>query len=453
MVLQDLQKLMDNAKDGVIYFSMGSNLKSKDMPAAMKREFLEIFGQLKQTVIWKFEEALPDAPKNVHMMTWAPQQSILAHPNCVLFVTHGGLLSSTETVHFGVPIIGIPVFGDQFVNVGRAVNKGIAVKVDLSYDTPKELKLAIQEVLSNPSYRETVKYLSLVYHDRPVPPSKELVHWVEHAIKTRGAPHLRSRALMTPWYQKMYLDLAALVLIVLFSLSQKVNRRRYSTIRNFGRSTQGRPTFYGAKIRNALKKFHPRKAPGIDGFTTDIGQAAIFRDVGLFLAMANKCLEEDFTRPKSYRPIGVLPVLGKTVESMMVGRLQWHLMPKLQAKQYGFILQCGTSHALLGSQNKLRFAPSKTNSIVLTKKLKYDDPVVHINCEQISLVDEICLLGLTIDKKLTFIPHVAKACKKAANIYKGLARAVKATWGLSQEVVRTIYITVIESVILYASCI
>ncbi|GBP14607.1 Putative 115 kDa protein in type-1 retrotransposable element R1DM [Eumeta japonica] len=105
-----------------------------------------------------------------------------------------------------------------------------------------------------------------------------------------------------------------------------------------------------------------------------------------------------------------------------------------------------------GVRNKLRFAPLKTNSMVLTKKLKYDDPVVHINGEQISLVGEIRLLGLTIDRKLTFIPHVAKACKKTANIYKGLARAAKATWGLSPEVVRTIYITVIEPIVLYASC-
>ncbi|GBP91972.1 Putative 115 kDa protein in type-1 retrotransposable element R1DM [Eumeta japonica] len=93
-----------------------------------------------------------------------------------------------------------------------------------------------------------------------------------------------------------------------------------------------------------------------------------------------------------------------------------------------------TNHALArvhcgGVRNKLRFAPSKTNSMVLTKKLKYDDPVVHMNGEQISLVGEI-RLGLTIDRKLTFISHVAKACKKAINIYKGLARAAKATWGV-----------------------
>ncbi|GBP96405.1 RNA-directed DNA polymerase from mobile element jockey [Eumeta japonica] len=64
-----------------------------------------------------------------------------------------------------------------------------------------------------------------------------------------------------------------------------------------------------------------------------------FRDLGLFLAMANKCLELGYfprawkvaaikvipkpgrktARPKSYRPIGLLPVLGKTVERMLVG--------------------------------------------------------------------------------------------------------------------------------------
>ncbi|GBP82244.1 hypothetical protein EVAR_54989_1 [Eumeta japonica] len=47
--------------------------------------------------------------------------------------------------------------------------------------------------------------------------------------------------------------------------------------------------------------------------------------------------------------------------------------------------------------------------------------------EQISLVGEIRLLGLTIDRKLTFIPHVAKACRRTTNIYKGISRSAKAT--------------------------
>lgn len=68
---------MDNAKHGVIYFSMGSNLKSKDIPKVIKENLLKVFGELKQTVLWKFEEDLPNTPKNVHILNWAPQQSIL----------------------------------------------------------------------------------------------------------------------------------------------------------------------------------------------------------------------------------------------------------------------------------------------------------------------------------------------------------------------------------------
>ncbi|GBP40582.1 Putative 115 kDa protein in type-1 retrotransposable element R1DM [Eumeta japonica] len=61
------------------------------------------------------------------------------------------------------------------------------------------------------------------------------------------------------------------------------------------------------------------------------------------------------------------------------------------------------------------------------------------------------LLGLTIDKRLTFTSHVAKACKKTANIYKGVARAAKAMWVLSSEIVRTIYVAVIQPIVMYAS--
>lgn len=67
-------------------------------------------------------------------------------------------------------------------------------------------------------YTAKVKELSLIYHDRPVSPDKELVHWVEHVIKTKGAPHLRSPALYVPWYQKMYLDLVALILAGLLAI-------------------------------------------------------------------------------------------------------------------------------------------------------------------------------------------------------------------------------------------
>lgn len=65
------------------------------------------------------------------------------------------------------------------------------------------------------SYKKRVNELQLIYHDRPISPAKEMIHWVEHVAKTRGAKHLRSLALVTPWYQKYFLDLLALVLVSL----------------------------------------------------------------------------------------------------------------------------------------------------------------------------------------------------------------------------------------------
>ncbi|XP_075984345.1 UDP-glycosyltransferase UGT5-like [Anticarsia gemmatalis] len=221
---ENLKKILDNAPHGVIYFSMGTMMKSKTMPEDFKRAFLKVFSELKQTVIWKFEEDLPDLPKNVHIVQWAPQQSILAHPNCIVFVTHGGLLSTTEALHFGVPIIGMPLFADQHINVARAVRKGFALQVVVNYDAPTNLKAAIEEILSNKKYKEKVKELSFIYHHRPIKPGAEIVHWVEHVIKTKGAPHLQSPALHIPLYQKLYLDVLAAVVVILLVLLRVVKK-------------------------------------------------------------------------------------------------------------------------------------------------------------------------------------------------------------------------------------
>ncbi|GBP42626.1 Retrovirus-related Pol polyprotein from type-1 retrotransposable element R1 [Eumeta japonica] len=127
------------------------------------------------------------------------------------------------------------------------------------------------------------------------------------------------------------------------------------------------PPFAGAELKMALKAFNPKKAPGIDDFTSDICHAVILRDLGLFLAVANKCLrlgyfpgawkkaaikvipkpgKDDYSRQKSYRPIGLLSVMGKTVERTLVCHIKWHIMPKLQARQYGFMPQHETEDSL-----------------------------------------------------------------------------------------------------------
>ncbi|KPI98795.1 UDP-glucuronosyltransferase 2B15 [Papilio xuthus] len=219
---KNLQILMDNAKDGVIYFSMGSNLLSSDMSETMRDSLLKIFSELKQTIIWKFEADLPNVPSNVHLVKWAPQASILSHPNLKLFITHGGQLSTTEAIHFGVPVVGIPVMADQHVNMRSVEIKGFGLVVTLAEDMAPRVKIAIEEILENPSYMQKAKEVSGMFHDRILPPGKELVHWVEYVVRTRGASHLRSPALGVPLYQKLYLDFIIVLITILYLLKNKI---------------------------------------------------------------------------------------------------------------------------------------------------------------------------------------------------------------------------------------
>lgn len=79
---------MDSATNGVVYFSMGSVWKSELVPKKLTENLLKMFGELKATVIWKYESDLKNLPKNVHTVKWAPQQSILGElKHIIIFIT------------------------------------------------------------------------------------------------------------------------------------------------------------------------------------------------------------------------------------------------------------------------------------------------------------------------------------------------------------------------------
>lgn len=75
---------------------------------------------------------------------------ILAHPNVKLFITHGGLLSTMETTYYGKPIVGMPIFGDQEMNMLEAVRNGYGLSVPYHEFTKDKFANAIKEVLRNP---------------------------------------------------------------------------------------------------------------------------------------------------------------------------------------------------------------------------------------------------------------------------------------------------------------
>lgn len=72
----------------------------------------------------------------------------LGHPKVVAFVSHSGMLSTSEAMHCGVPIVGVPLFGDQFANGQAAVESGLGVTVDAVNLNQRVIEDAVTTILS-----------------------------------------------------------------------------------------------------------------------------------------------------------------------------------------------------------------------------------------------------------------------------------------------------------------
>nr|XP_014286924.1 UDP-glucuronosyltransferase 2B17-like [Halyomorpha halys] len=186
---KDLQTYMDQSKQGVIYMSLGSNMNVSDIATENIREdFMSVFKELPYNVLMKWETDYPGKlPPNVKTSSWFPQQDILAHKNCVLFITHGGYLSISEAVHFGVPLVGIPIFGDQAKNLVLVEDAGYGRTLKFRNITRDTVAWTVNEVLSNKRYKEEALRRSKIFRDRILSPAEEAAYWIEHAIKYPNA--------------------------------------------------------------------------------------------------------------------------------------------------------------------------------------------------------------------------------------------------------------------------
>lgn len=101
---QELKDFLDDADQGFIYFSLGGNVKSKDLRGQTMTNIVEALKELPYKVLWKFEaDELPGKPENIKLIKWAPQQDILSEYRVGRFrFLYGGLLARARGTRQGV---------------------------------------------------------------------------------------------------------------------------------------------------------------------------------------------------------------------------------------------------------------------------------------------------------------------------------------------------------------
>lgn len=217
----DMAKFLDEAANGAILLSLGSNIKGKSVKPELVESMFKVLSGLKQRVIWKWEDLdkTPGTSPNILYKKWLPQDDILAHPKIKLFITHAGKGGITEARYHGVPMVALPVFGDQPSNAETMQKAGYGIALDLLQLNEQNFGASIREVLENEKYTAEIGKFSKLYRDRPLSSRQTVLYWTEYVLRHRGAPHLQSPAVHMHFVAYHNLDvyavLAALVALLL----------------------------------------------------------------------------------------------------------------------------------------------------------------------------------------------------------------------------------------------
>ncbi|XP_063475543.1 UDP-glucuronosyltransferase 3A2-like [Symphalangus syndactylus] len=212
----DLQNFIAKFGDsGFVLVTLGSMVNTCQNPEIFK-EMNNAFAHLPQGVIWKCQ--CSHWPKDVHLaanvktVDWLPQSDLLAHPSIRLFVTHGGQNSIMEAIQHGVPMVGIPLFGDQPENMVRVEAKKFGVSIQLKRLKAETLALKMKQIIEDKRYKSAAVAASVILRSHPLSPTQRLVGWIDHVLQTGGATHLKPYIFQQPWHEQYLLDVFVFLL-------------------------------------------------------------------------------------------------------------------------------------------------------------------------------------------------------------------------------------------------
>jgi UDP:flavonoid glycosyltransferase YjiC (YdhE family) len=138
----------------VVYLSLGS---LGCMDVALMQRLIDAMAETEHRTIVSMGP-LKDQMKlgpNMYGDQFLPQPSIL--PQCDLLITHGGNNTVCEGFHFGLPMIGLPLFWDQYDNAQRLSETGFGKRLPTYGWEPQELIAAVDRLLSDEVLRARMR--------------------------------------------------------------------------------------------------------------------------------------------------------------------------------------------------------------------------------------------------------------------------------------------------------
>jgi MGT family glycosyltransferase len=134
----------------LVYLSLGS-LGGADVD--LMRRLIDVLGRTRHRFVVSMgpQHAELELAPNMTGAEFVPQTKVI--PQVDLVITHGGNNTTTESLHFGKPMILLPLFWDQYDNAQRMDELGFGVRL-ATYDfTEAQMNEALDRLLSDDDLR------------------------------------------------------------------------------------------------------------------------------------------------------------------------------------------------------------------------------------------------------------------------------------------------------------
>lgn len=144
--------------DPLVYLSLGS-LGAADVE--LMQRLIDTLAPLEQAhvvVSLGPQHELLQLPAHMTGAEYVPQTAVLRQAAAV--ITHGGNNTVTECMHFGCPMVVLPLFWDQHDNAQRVQERGVGVRLDTYAHEPDELLAAVRAVVADDGLRQRLRATS-----------------------------------------------------------------------------------------------------------------------------------------------------------------------------------------------------------------------------------------------------------------------------------------------------
>jgi MGT family glycosyltransferase len=147
----------------LIYLSLGS-LGSADV--ALMQRLVDVLGTTRHRFIVSKGPQAELITLTDHMVgaQMVPQTKVI--PQVDLVISHGGNNTTTEALHFGKPLIVLPLFWDQYENAQRIDELGFGVRLDTYGFADAELTDAVERLLADNALHEQLAALGAAVRSR-----------------------------------------------------------------------------------------------------------------------------------------------------------------------------------------------------------------------------------------------------------------------------------------------